>query len=134
MKTLQKKENPRKAELVALSLEMRKKRRAGIDNAASPDELMYWESLGINDMILELYQEQAGTDDFRTFLDWLSSGYSVKKGEKGWVIWQRKRKAEKTEQNEKGEEVKDEFEFWALCYLFSIHQVEPVNPDRHEEE
>ena len=122
----EKKVNPRKLELIQLSILMREKKNMGVHNAKSLDEALYWSSIRINDLILELYYEQAGTDDFRTFTDWHESGFKIKRCEKGWIIWAKKRETEKKEQSENGEGIESKYKFFPTCYLFNVNQVEQI--------
>ena len=135
MKNTERKENPRKAELVRISNVMRKKKDLGLRNAKSPEELLFWASVRINDLIKETYYVQAGTDDFRTFTDWHEAGFKIKRGEKGWIIWAQKRSVANPGQSPQDGEMVDEYQFFPTCYLFNNNQVEPFNvPVCHEEE
>ena len=131
MKTLERKENPRKTELINRSVQMRKMRQDGMDNAKTEEEFLMWSDLTINAMIMDLYEQQAGTRNFKTFNDWKAAGMMVKKGEKGWIIWGQKRTANKTVEVENvttgaKEDATEEFEYWPVCYLFTEQQVEAI--------
>jgi len=135
MKNSERKENPRKAELIRMSNDMRKKRDLGLKNAKSQEEVLFWASVRINDLIKETYYEKSGTDDFRTFTDWHEAGFKIKRGERGWIIWAQKRSATIPGQSRQDDENIDEYQFFPTCYLFNINQVEPFNvPVCHEEE
>ena len=135
MKSTERKENPRKAELIRISNEMREKRDLGRKNSKSHQELLFWTFVGINDLIKSMYYEQAGTEDFRTFSDWREAGFKIKKGEKGWIIWGQKRSVPNSEKSPQDDEMVDEYKFFPTCYLFNNNQVEPMNvPMCHEEE
>ena len=116
MKTLERKENPRKTELINLSVQMRKKRQDGMDNAKTEEEFLMWQALTINAMIMELYEQESGTSNFKSFNDWKAAGMMVRKGEKGWIIWGQKRTANKTVKVENAttgaeEDSTEEFEY-----------------------
>jgi len=133
MKSTNKKENPRRAELVRLSNDMRDKRNLGKKTAKTEEESLFWACVGINDLIKAQYYEQAGTNDFRTFTDWHEAGFKIKRGEKGWIIWAQKRAAPKPDQSPQPSEEVDEYLFFPTCYLFNVNQVEPFNIASHEE-
>jgi len=141
------KENPRRVELINLSVDMRMLRNEGVANAKSEEEAMYWASLRINDLIMLQYYEKAGTEDFRTFSSWHEAGFKIKKGERGWIIWGQKRSAPVPGQSvEAGpapglianhapqvDEMVAEYKFFPTCYLFNENQVEPINNQSYEE-
>lgn len=80
----------------------------------------------VNEAIVEVYKkENEEITELHTFLEWKDKGYRVKKGEKAFPIWGRKRKAKKTVEKE-GEEEEKEFKFFPVCYLFADNQVEPI--------
>jgi len=126
------KENPRRVELINLSVNMRMLRDEGVANAKTQDEALYWASLRINDLIMLQYCEKAGTDDFRTFSSWHEAGFKIKKGERGWIIWAQKRSAPVPGQEPKEDEMVAEYKFFPTCYLFNENQVEPINNQSHE--
>jgi hypothetical protein len=134
MSTSAKKVNPRKEELISLSVGFRAQKFLNAKMAETPEEALYWEAVRINDLIMDKYHEETGTKDFKTFSDWTIAGFKIKRGEKGWIIWAKKRSAEKKSglMLENGEPENIEFEFWPICYLFNVHQVEPLNPFYHE--
>jgi len=137
------KENPRRVELINLSVDMRLLRNESVANAKSEEEASFWASLRINDMIMLLYQKKAGTEDFRTFSAWLQAGFKIKKGERGWIIWGQKRSAPVPGQSvgaglapghpQQVDEMTAEYKFFPTCYLFNENQVEPINNQFHEE-
>jgi len=66
--------NPRRAELRALSAQVKPLVKAGLYPS-------------VNEAILELYRAETGATDWRTFHDWRKAGRPVKKGERGFPIW-----------------------------------------------
>jgi hypothetical protein len=131
MITSEKKVNPRKEELISMSVGFRAQKFLNAKLAQTPEEALYWQTVRINDLIMDKYHEQAGTCDFKTFSDWHIAGFKIKRGEKGWIIWAQKRTASKMVELKAGEPEALEFEFWPICYLFNVHQVEPANPLYH---
>jgi len=123
-----KKVNPRRVELIELSTEMRKKKFLGKQHAKTLEEALYWEAVRINDLILDLYYQKAGTRDFKTYSDWFIEGFKIKRGEKGWIIWAKKREAKRKGLNVETADIDMDFEFFPTCYLFNVNQVEPANP------
>lgn len=75
----------------------------------------------VNDILLESYRSETHAE-FKTYQDWKKTGKAVCKGAKAFVIWSRPKKHESTIEIG-GEEVKEEYEFWAMAYLFSNAQV-----------
>lgn len=68
------KPNPRRAELAALSLQVRPLVKAGqFDN--------------VNDAIRALYSQETGQSEWRTFKEWRDLGRPVRKGERGFPVW-----------------------------------------------
>jgi len=143
------KENPRRVELINLSVDMRLLRNEGVANAKTEEEALFWSSLRINDLIMLQYQKRAGTEDFRTFSSWHEAGFKIKRGEKGWIIWGQKRSAPVPGQSvgsglapdhslfanhsPQVDEMTAEYKFFPTCYLFNENQVEPINNQCHEE-
>lgn len=62
--------------------------------------------------------------EFNGFWEWKKKGFKVKKGEKGFFVWSKKRKAIDKELSNEQEE--KEYSFFSLAYLFSNAQVEPI--------
>lgn len=60
--------------------------------------------------------------EFNGFWKWKNEGFKVKKGEKGFFIWSKKRKAKDKESQDDDKE----YSFFSLAYLFSNAQVEPL--------
>lgn len=105
-------QNPNRAKLVSLSETMRFLR-------VSDGE---FEGCTINEMLLNHYSN--GEDwEFNTFRQWEEKGFKVKKGEKAFLAWGRKRKVE---QDKNPEEDSKAYKFFPICYLFSEFQVEPI--------
>lgn len=112
------KQNPRRAELSALSMQVRPLVKAGqYDN--------------VNEAILALYSEETGVREWHTFQDWKQRGRYVKKGEKAFPIWAtpRARKPEGGGGNLgalaalSGAEPQGK-PWFPVCYLFHAGQVE----------
>lgn len=114
----EKKENPKREYLRKLSRLAREMREAD-------PEL---EDMTINDIVIEQFYTKDGHTEFALFNDWRQRGYKIKKGSKAFVIWGRKRKAQKAA--EEPEKDPDEFKFFPLAYLFSNKQVEPLPKEK----
>lgn len=126
------KEN-KKSETIALKRqylsEMSRKARKHIDkmfqDAKTEAESLFWASCRINDVLAMWYREQTNADTFKSFLQWKKDGYNVKKGEKAFLLWSRKRKVSRFEEsNNGGEPAEENYEFFPIAYLFSNLQVE----------
>jgi hypothetical protein len=57
----------------------------------------------------------------------------VQRGSKAFVLWSKKRKAQKEVQTDKGEPEEREYDFFPIAYLFSDLQVKPIQPRKDEE-
>ncbi len=73
----------------------------------------------VNEGLLDIYSDGEELE-FNTFKQWKGKGFSVKKGEKAFLVWGKPRQVPVTEPDDE----EDEFKFWPLCYLFSEQQVE----------
>jgi hypothetical protein len=86
------------------------------------------EPRNINSILIEDFYSKGEHQEFYTFQEWIKQGQRVKKGEKAFLVWGRKRKSNQdqatTEPQTKDEK---EFSFYPLCYLFSNAQVQAPN-------
>lgn len=76
----------------------------------------------VNEILIDMYKNEEH-NQFENFWQWKKLGFKVKKGEKAFFVWSKKRTG--TEKGENGDEDK-EFKFFSLAYLFSNAQVEPL--------
>lgn len=97
--------------LKSLSIEA----KAIIENEA-PD-------LKVNDILIEFYKNDEH-QEFENFWQWQKKGFKVKKGEKAFFVWSKKRTGTEKAKNENEDD--KEFEFFSIAYLFSNAQVEPL--------
>ena len=117
------KQNPRRAELKAISKALRPLVKAG-------------KYPNTNAAILAYYGSKTGQTDFRTFNTWRKAGFVVRKGESGYPIWAQPRRMSPQE----GARMSDLAvvaamqgaapqgpEWFPVCYLFHAGQVEAVN-------
>ncbi len=58
---------------------------------------------------------------FNTFKQWKEKGFSVKKGEKAFLVWGTPRQVPV---DPEADAESEEFKFWPVCYLFSEKQVQ----------
>ncbi len=87
-------------------------------------------ALTLNSIIIDRFYKKDGHEDFRTFGEWKQSGFKVKKGSRGFIIWGRPIGNQKAE---KGEEASDEdYSYFPVCYLFSNLQVEAGKEAAHD--
>jgi len=94
------------------------------------------DELGVNEYLIERHKKESGCDDFRTFVEWKKSGYTVKKGEKSFDVWgsPRKAKAAQDETAEKGDEEGREYKLFPVCSLFNESQVKKIEYKPEESE
>lgn len=115
--------NPRRQYLIHMSVKARTHIKKMLDEAKTDAEMMFWSSLRINDVLAMWYKESTGATDFKTFNQWKEEGYNVKKGEKAFVLWSKKRQATAAQEENKNEDP-ESYEFFPIAYLFSDLQVE----------
>lgn len=109
----------KREELKALSQEFQKAMKLGLIQAESVNEC------------LRMHYAKQGFTNLRTFNEWKELGYSVKKGEKGCVLWARpvaskaeKERIEEAKKQGKEEEAKEDY--FPICFLFGENQVHQI--------
>ncbi len=120
--------NPKREELKAISQKAKKLRDEWAENLEKQErfeESAMVESMTVNSIIIDKFYKDEENKEFHTFYDWKKEGKKVKKGEKAFLIWGRKRKTEQEEPTQ-GEDPKKSFSFYPLAYLFSNKQVESI--------
>jgi hypothetical protein len=75
--------------------------------------------LKINDGLIVIYSDMVGSNQWRTYKDWLANGYRVMPGQAAWCIWSKPKKIK--------EGTDDEFEMFAVAHVFNSNQVERIN-------
>lgn len=92
MKTnLNKQIDVRGAALIELSIKARAYREEQLRHAETEQQLLYWSSIRINDIIADWYRKESGATIFKTFAQWKKDGYNIKKAQKH-LFYGRKRK------------------------------------------
>ena len=79
----------------------------------------------LNACLEVIYREQTGQTEFHTFRDWKAKGYSVRKGEHGFMLWSTPKimKFETGKTLENGDPEKETVERFAVAYVFHAGQV-----------
>ena len=103
----------------------------------------------VNELLTDIYSNQARASEWNTFKGWKKRGYYVARGERGFAVWSRPIKADETETDtgtdtatgatDAGEsgETKPERESFYVAYIFCAAQVknrEGYTPDGAEYE
>ena len=104
-----------------------------LSNAARELQQEECEGMTINEILIEEFYTDAKNTEFHTFGDWRKKGMSVKKGEKAFLIWGRKRdnkEAQPEKEEPKQDEEGEKYRFFPLCYLFSNAQVQKQGDDK----
>ena len=119
----------RRAALIELSIKARAYREEQLNNANTEQQLLYWSAIRINDIIAEWYRKESGATVFKTFAQWKTDGFNIKKGSKAFILCSRKRTATKGEETTSDNTGASEnkgisYEFFPISYLFSDLQVE----------
>lgn len=68
--------------------------------------------------------------EFKTFKQWLKDGFSVKKGEKAFLVWGRPKDTQDKEAGKEPEPNENEKAFFPIAFVFSNAQVEPKKGDK----
>jgi SAM-dependent methyltransferase len=113
----------KRAELIALSRTVKR----AMESGEFPD------AETLNAAIVDAYRQRTGAADFRTFAGWKEEGFQVKKGEHGFPVWGKPRRAtagDPAPAPEGGGGPAKTFRLFPLAYLFHAQQVEPVDPTR----
>jgi hypothetical protein len=102
----------------------KKKALIALSKLAKAIQEMEGDDRNINTILIEDFYTKDQHHEFKTFQDWKKNGMNVKKGEKAFLIWGKKRQNEKKEtpQTEKKEDT--EYSFYPICYLFSNAQIQ----------
>lgn len=74
----------------------------------------------INEGLKILYKSD-GHEELKTFKQWRENGQTVKKGEKGLMLWAKPLHVLKEQPKEEGE-----MSYFPVMYVFSSKQVEPI--------
>jgi hypothetical protein len=86
------------------------------------------EPRNINSILIDDFYTDSQNKEFNTFQEWIKKGQQVKKGEKAFLVWGRKRKNNQDQPTtEPKTEAEKQFSFYPLCYLFSNAQVQAQN-------
>lgn len=88
-----------------------------------PEEEELIEAMTINQLIVEHIYTDEQHQKFNTFKGWIKDGFVVKKGEKAFLLWGRK-KQEIEKPN--GDQKTEELDFFPITFVFSNNQVEPL--------
>lgn len=92
----------------------------------------------INQILMLTVYNRKGNLTFKKFREWKEDGYTIKKGEKGFMLWAQPLKAQKDESKEatepQNEEGNENSEFFPVCYLFSNEQVIKPEPKEKRQE
>jgi hypothetical protein len=104
--------------------EMRAKRQhLKAISALAKEKIQECKASSINEGIKLIYKEQ-GHEVLKTFNQWRTDGFKVKKGSKALLLWGSPVNATKKAQAEGDQDT--ESEFFPVSYLFSNQHVEPV--------
>ena len=106
----------------------KKKALIALSKIAKEIQAIEDEPRNINSILIEDFYQKGEHKEFNTFQEWIKQGQRVKKGEKAFLVWGRKRK---NNQDQASPEPKTEeekaFSFYPLCYLFSNAQVQKAD-------
>ena len=89
-----------------------------------------FEGCTINEILMGVLYNRNGNLKFKKFREWKQEGYTIKKGEKGYMLWAQPLSELKKQEGAAPEtETEDEENsFFPVCYLFSNEQVIKPEP------
>jgi len=90
------------------------------------EQIAQVEAMTVNQVIVNYIYKDEDHFNFDTFKGWIKNGYAVRKGEKAFLLWGRKKQEV---QNPNGETKTEELEFFPVTYVFSNSQVAPLSND-----
>ena len=101
--------NPRRAELRALSQQIKPLVKAGQFDS-------------VNDGLVSIYSEETGQSIWHSFKGWKKQGFQVQKGQKGFPVWATPRKMKQEQDTEEATGKS----WFPVAYLFHSGQVQAV--------
>jgi len=99
--------NPRRAELRALSQQIKPLVKAGQFDS-------------VNDGLVSIYSEETGQTTWHKFKEWRELGFQVQKGQQGFPVWATPRKMKQEEDTEEATGKS----WFPVAYLFHAGQVQ----------
>ena len=129
--------NEKRADLCRLSASVKsivEANNEAVAGAIGTDQAIKWPvkayagCLTINEAIKRKHALSTGQREWNTFKGWKEAGFSVQKGEKGFLIWGAPREFKKTVEAQDvktGEagEIEQKYKTFPVCYLFHCGQV-----------
>ena len=87
----------------------------------------------VNDLLIDYYNEAFKTTELNTYEQWKNRGYQVKKGSQSYMVWATPRDIKVkdkrlTDNTETEKEIKD---YFAVCHLFDVSQVVPIQTEQN---
>lgn len=89
----------------------------------NPEQVELMEAMTVNQIIVNHIYKDEDNSNFDTFKGWIKKGFAVRKGEKAFLLWGRKKQEV---QNPHGETKTEELQFFPVTYVFSNKQVAPL--------
>jgi hypothetical protein len=91
-----------------------------------------FEDWTINEILMAVLYNRKGDREFKKFREWKEEGYTIKKGEKGFMLWAQPLSELKKQEGEEPDPEGDDSSFFPVCYLFSNEQV--IKPEAKQKE
>lgn len=82
-----------------------------------------FEGCTINEILMGVLYNRNRNLEFKKFREWKQEGYTIKKGEKGYMLWAQPLSELKKQEGAAPETEEEENSFFPVCYLFSNEQV-----------
>lgn len=128
METAERKESiqEKRERLKDLSSRAKAIREELIKKSKTPQQVEALEAMTINEIIVKYIYKDENNQNFDTFKGWIKNGFAVRKGEKAFLLWGRKKQ---TVEDAEGQEKTEELEFFPVTYVFSNQQVRAFKND-----
>jgi len=91
-----------------------------------------FEDWTINEILMAVLYNRKGDREFKKFREWKEEGFTIKKGEKGFMLWAQPLSELKKKEGQEPDPEADESSFFPVCYLFSNEQV--IKPETKDKE
>jgi len=90
-----------------------------------------FEGSTINEILMAVLYNRHGDREFKKFREWKEEGFTIKKGEKGFMLWAQPLSELKKQEGQETDPEDEENSFFPVCYLFSNEQV--IKPEPKEQ-
>lgn len=83
-------------------------------------------TLTVNDLLLEYYKQKCNVSELKTYEQWKSFGFQVKRGSLSFMVWGTPKTIKLKNNEDPAAEPKEKNDFFPVCHLFDSSQVSPI--------